>query len=563
MSINVIVRFISKNNTLFHGGCLLKVIIALVEIVILLCSCFSVVSLLPANDIGMNDDSFFIQQTNSVSYSQIEWSKFFGGSQLDWGWSVQQTYDEGYIIAGETTSFGAGGYDAWLIKTDGEGSEVWNKTFGGELKDGARSVLITRDSCIVMAGYTDSFGHGYTHDFWLIKTDNTGHELWNRTYGGSHSEAGFSVFQTTDGGFIITGYTYSFGAGANDVWLIKTNPTGYEVWNKTFGGPEGEYGMSVQQTTDQGFIIAGSTSSFGDGNDDGWLIKTDSDGNELWNKTIGGGNNDWFGSVAQTRDGGYIVTGDTASFSTGGYDAWFIKTDGSGVSQWQTVCGEAFFHETGYSIQQMNDGGFIATGSITSRNTSLSDLWVRELNSSGTEQWYLMFPGAKNDCGYSVRPTKDGGSVVVGYTDSFGMDNRNVIVIKLSSNNENLPPATPTLTGPSQGIVGRSYNFSTCTIDLDNDAVFFWFDWGDGNNSGWFGPYNSSVHINTTYKWTVKGVYDIKVKAKDISGAESPWSDPLPIMMPYTIKPIWQQFFDWLFQRFPNAFPILRQLMGN
>ena len=473
----------------------MKVIITLVEIVILLCSCFSVVSLLPTNDIGMNGDSYFIQQTNTLSHSQIEWSKFFGGSQLDWGWSVQQTYDEGYIIAGETTSFGAGGYDAWLIKTDRDGSEVWNKTFGGELKDGARSVVITTDSCIVMAGYTDSFGHGYAHDFWLIKTDNTGHELWNRTYGGYRSEAGFSVFQTTDGGFIITGYTYSFGAGANDVWLIKTDPTGYEVWNKTFGGPEGEYGMSVQQTTDQGFIIAGSTSSFGDGNDDGWLIKTDSDGNELWNKTIGGGNNDWFGSVAQTRDGGYIITGDTASFSTGGYDAWFVKTDGSGVSQWQTVRGEAFFHETGYSIQQMSDGGFIATGSITSLNTSLSDLWVRKLSRSGTEQWYLIFPGAKNDCGYSIRPTKDGGSVVVGYTDSFGMNNRNVIVIKLSSNNENLPPVTPALTGPSQGIVGTSYIYTTSTTDPNGDKVRYGWDKDDGVVDFWTENYSSGQPV--------------------------------------------------------------------
>ena len=119
------------------------------------------------------------------------WNKTYGGSQLDWGWGVQQTYDGGYLIAGETTSFGAGGYDAWLIKTDKNGCEEWNKTYGGRLKDGARSVLITRDSYIVLAGYTDSFGHGGVHDFWLIKTDSSGREVWNRTYGGSRSEAGF------------------------------------------------------------------------------------------------------------------------------------------------------------------------------------------------------------------------------------------------------------------------------------------------------------------------------------------------------------------------------------
>ena len=539
----------------------MKVIITFIEIVVLICSCCSVVSLFSTKDIGMNGDSYFIQQGNTVYHSQIEWNKFFGGSQLDWGWDVKQTYDGGYIIVGETTSFGAGGYDAWLIKTNKDGCEVWNKTFGGALKDGARSVLITNESCIIMAGYTDSYGHGNNHDFWLIKTDETGQEMWNRTYGGSSSEAGFSVFQTTDGGFIITGYTYSFGARANDVWLIRTNPSGYEVWNKTFGGPEGEYGMAVQQTTDQGFIIAGSTSSFGAGRDDGWLIKTNADGNELWNITIGGENNDWFGSVTQTHDGGFIITGDTASFSTGGYDAWFIKIDNYGVSQWKTVLGEAFFHETGYSIQEMRNGDFIATGSITSLNTSLSDLWVRKLSASGREQWCLIFPGTQNDCGYSICPTKDDGCVAVGYTDSLGTNNRNVILIKLSSNNENLPPQTPILTGPSEGIAGTSYTFFAFTRDLDNDSIYFWFDWGDGNKSGWLGPFNSNVTINSTHTWTVKGSYSTKVKAKDTFGAESNWSDPLPIKMPYLYNPI-QQFLELLFQRFLNAFPpLLRQIL--
>jgi hypothetical protein len=291
------------------------------------------------------------------------------------------------FICGSFTSFQTTQYSqSQLIKTDRDGCEEWNKTFGGGLKDGARSVLITSDSCIVMAGYTDSYGHGGNHDFWLIKIDETGNELWNRTYGGDHSDAGFSVSQTTDGGFIILGYTYSFGAGANDIWLIKTDQAGHAIWNKTFGTSGGEYGMSVQQTDDQGFIIAGSTSSFGAGKDEGWLIKTNANGSKLWDIIIGGGSNDWFGSVVQTRDGGYIITGDTASFSKGGYDAWFIKIDDSGISQWQTVLGDTFFDETGYSVKETMDGGYIATGSITSLNTSSSDLWVRKLNTSGTEQ---------------------------------------------------------------------------------------------------------------------------------------------------------------------------------
>lgn len=500
------------------------------------------------------------QQSVMLSSSEIEWSKFFGGGQLDWGWDVQQTYDGGYIIVGETTSFGAGGYDAWLIKTDKDGCEEWNKTFGGYLKDGARSVLIMNDSCIIMAGYTDSYGHGSAHDFWLIKTDDTGDEVWNRTYGSSHSEAGFSVSQTHDGGFVITGYTYSFGAGANDIWLIKTDFNGYELWNTTFGGPQSEYGMSVQQTTDQGFIIAGSTSSFGEGKDDGWLIKTDVDGNELWNITTGGEYNDWFGSVAQTHDSGFIITGDTASFSTGGYDAWFIKINNSGMLQWQTVLGDAFFHETGYSVQETIDAGFISTGSTTSFNTSLSDLWVRKLNASGSEQWCLTFQGAQNDCGYSICSTKDSGSVVTGYSDSFNRNDRNVILLKLLSDTENLPPESPMLMGPSRGSIGTSYNFSSSTKDIDNDCVYFWFDWGDTTNSGWLGPYNSGQIISLNHSYHSEGTYMVKAKAKDIIGAESDWAT-LTVTMPYSYRPL-SKFFDVMFQRFPNAFPLLQQLMG-
>jgi len=541
----------------------MKVIITFVGIVVLICSCCSVVSLFLTRDVGVNGDSYLIQQENTVYHSQIEWSKCFGGSQLDWGWDVQQTYDGGYIIAGETTSFGAGGYDAWLIKTDKEGREEWNKTFGGDLKDGARSVIITHDSCIVMAGYTDSYGHGGNHDFWLIKTDETGNELWNRTYGGDHSEAGFSVIETTDGGFIMTGYTYSFGAGANDIWLIKTNPTGQAIWTKTFGTSAGEYGMSVQQTNDQGVIIAGCKSSFGARKDDGWLVKTNADGSKLWDRTIGGGSNDWFGSVVQTRDGGYIITGDTASYSKGGYDAWFIKINDSGISQWQTVLGDAFFDETSYSVQETMDGGYIATGSITSLNTSSSDLWVRKLNASGTEQWCLLFQGGQKDCGYSIRPTTDGGSIVVGYTDSLDLSDRNVILIKVSSDNTNLPPETPTLIGPSQGKIGTSYNFSAWTSDVENESVYFLFDWGDGNNSGWLGPYNSGITCESKHTWTQKDNYNIKVKAKDIFWLESNWSDPLSITMPYSYNKPMLQLLELLFQRFPNAFPLLRQIMRN
>jgi len=264
--------------------------------------------------------------------SPLLFTRIFGGSDSDIGYSVQQTTDGGYIITGGTYSYGYGNEDneinanVWLIKTGSTGNEEWNQTFGGSGVDQCHSVQQTTDGGFIITGRTSSYGT----DVWLIMTDSEGNEEWNQTFGGSDSDRGYSVQQTTDGGYIITGNTSSFGNGDNDVWLIKTDSQGNEEWNQTFGAGAGDRGYLVQQTDDGGYIITGYTSSFGNGDNDIWLIKTDSQGNEEWNRTFGGGNDDRGYSVQQTTDGGYIVTGYTRSFGNGGDDVWLIKTDSEG-----------------------------------------------------------------------------------------------------------------------------------------------------------------------------------------------------------------------------------------
>ena len=253
------------------------------------------------------------------------WNKTFGGTDHDAAFSVQQTSDGGYILAGETDSYGAGCGDVWLVKTDAEGNEEWSKTFGGTNWDVAWSVQQTSDGGYILAGWTESYGAG-SRDAWLVKTDSKGNEVWNKTFGGTDHDAAFSVQQTSDGSYILAGWTMSYGAGSRDAWLVKTDSKGNEVWNKTFGGTDHDAAFSVQQTSDGGYILAGWTMSY-DAGGDAWLVKTDSNGNKVWDKTFGGTYWDKAHYVQQTSDGGYILAGWTESYGAGFEDAWLIKLE--------------------------------------------------------------------------------------------------------------------------------------------------------------------------------------------------------------------------------------------
>ena len=252
-----------------------------------------------------------------------EWDRKFGRLFDDCGYSVQQTSDGGYIIVGET--WGITTSDVWLIKMDSKGSEEWDRTFSKSGVNKGYSVQQTSDGGYIITGMEGPFFGIY--DVLLIKTDSEGNEEWNRTFGGWCDTCGRSVQQTSDGGYIIAGwvYPYLFGIGSKDVLLIKTDSKGNEEWNRTFGGSDHDCGYSVQQTSDGGYIITGYTNSSGAGESDVLLIKTDSHGNKEWAMTIGGSSLDKGYSVEQTSDGGHIIVGETYSSGTGDGDVWLIK----------------------------------------------------------------------------------------------------------------------------------------------------------------------------------------------------------------------------------------------
>ena len=310
----------------------------------------------------------------SVPSPEIIWTKTYGGTGDDAGKSVQQTFDGGYIITGRTESFGNGSVDVYLIKINSYGNASWTRRYGGSSMDEGCSVEQTSDSGYIITGSTYSYGAGHK-DVYLIKTDVNGIPSWTKTYGGSSDDVGFSVQQTSDGGYIIAGYTESFGAGTTDVFLIKTDSDGNTIWTRTYGGENWDCGLSVQQTSDGEYIITGCTYSFGSGNNDVYLMRIDANGDTLWTKTYGGDLCEEGYSVRETHDGGYIITGYSESFGPGLVDVYIIKTDENGDSIWTKTCGGAD-PDIGYSVQLTSDGGYIVAGKTLSFGAGGEDVYL-------------------------------------------------------------------------------------------------------------------------------------------------------------------------------------------
>ena len=353
-----------------------------------------------------------------------ELERTFGGSNEDVGQSVLQTSDGSYIIAGSTKSDSAGGYDAWLIKADREGSEIWNKTFGGPRDDRANSVQQSSDGGYIITGATRSSGAGGS-DVWVIKTDKDGSKTWDKNIGGQLDDEGSSIRQTADGGYIIAGKTRSVSSnGYYDALLIKIDKFGNEIWKKTFAGPLDDEADLALPTSDGGYIIVGATNSYGAGDYDVWMIKTDGEGNRVWDNAFGGAQserNPWSDgwSAEQTDDGGYILTGSTRSFGSGGYDIWAIKTDEAGNKVWDKTFGGPLDDE-GDSVLKTGDGEYILAGSTSSYGAGGYDAWLIKMGRDGTKVWDKTYGGKLDDKIYSAQLINDGGYLISGITSSFG-----------------------------------------------------------------------------------------------------------------------------------------------
>jgi hypothetical protein len=286
---------------------------------------------------------FLLVKTDSSG--NMQWNKTYGGVDGDIAYSLVETIDEGYALAGYLANVGAGKDDFELIKTDADGNMQWNKTYGGTNIDRATSLVHTNDGGYALAGDTFSFGTADGGNFWLVKTDSSGNMQWNKTYAGIDYDVANSIIQTVDEGYALAGRIESAEVNGNIIpsdhqaRLVKVDSSGNLEWNKTYGGNNWEDASCIIESSHGGYILAGSTDSYGAGNGDYWLIRTDASGNMQWNKTYGGDNADEAHCVVETDDGGYALVGYTMSFGADNYDFWLVKVDSQGNMEWNKIFG--------------------------------------------------------------------------------------------------------------------------------------------------------------------------------------------------------------------------------
>ena len=366
----------------------------------------------------------------------IEWSDHYGWGKDEYASCVQQTTDGGYVVAGSTSS-GSRGIDGMIFKTNSSGGWEWGWAYGGDGYDSFYSVQQTADGGYILGGTTDPIG-STPSNIWLLKTDGNGREVWETTLGDPQGEDSAScVAQTRDGGYIIAGKTGNLLVPfAYDFSLVKTSANGTLEWSKKFGAEGIDFADSAQQTADGGYIVAGTTNSFD--STDGWLIKTDAGGDFMWGQAYGNYDAlDQFYSVQQTGDGGYIAAGSTNSSGRVKPDFWLVKINATSGIVWSKTFG-GLDSEYAHSVQQTSDGGFVLAGPTYSPSAGSPDFFVVKTDVNGNAEWSQNYGTPDTDYATSVHETRDGGFIVAGYTYySGGGSSTDTWLVKIDGDADN------------------------------------------------------------------------------------------------------------------------------
>ena len=340
--------------------------------------------------VGTEDGDFWLIKTDEDGNE--EWNQTYGGEKFETAHSLVETSDGGYALAGDTQSFGAGDSDYWLVKTDENGNEEWNQTYDKGADERARSLLETSDGGYVLAGdisYSSvDLDYGW-YEAWLVKTDENGNMEWSRTYGGKGFDGAYGLVEASDGGYVLAGFTQVWGDGWNDFWLVKTDPNGNLDWRQNYGGDRPQEAYALVEASDGGYALAGFTDLSDTERSAFWFVKTDKDGDMVWNQTIRGDYDydyDYAWDLVEVPDGGYALVGRTDYVDPEGYDVVLIKTDKNGNVEWNQTYRREMSEEAN-SLVVTSDGGFIIAGYTGSSGYEYPDFWLAKTDANGNMQW--------------------------------------------------------------------------------------------------------------------------------------------------------------------------------
>ncbi len=354
------------------------------------------------------------------------WVKTYGGSGDDRITDIKVLPDGSMIMVGSTTSFGAGDRDVWVLRLDKNGNVKWQKTYGGSKRDWASAVALAPNGDVIVAGVTDSFGAG-GDDVWVLRLDANGNVKWQKTYGGSKWDEANAVALAPNGDIIVAGHTGSFGASWYDVWVLRLDENGNVKWQKTYGGSDWDKANAVAVAKNGDIIVAGQT---GSSYSNIWVLRLDENGNVKWQKTYGRSSGDVANSVAITPNGDIIVAGETYGFGGDGKDAWILRLDSKGNVKWQKIYGGRYWDEA-YAVAIAPNGDVIIAGSTGRSGAGDSDVWVLRLDSEGNVKWQKTYGGGSDDEANAVALAPNGDIIVAGYTYSFGAGRSDVWVLRL------------------------------------------------------------------------------------------------------------------------------------
>ena len=491
-----------------HHKCLI------IAIIVILSSMTIEVCISRSDQIGVQNLQTKTEMNLPIDESgpQEEWNKTYGGVAAEEGWMVQQTNDGGFILIGYTVSFGSGSADIWLIKTDVKGNQQWSKTYGGKGNDQSRAAQQTSDGGYIIGATTQSFGSG-GDDIWVIKTDASGNIVWQKTFGGTNQDHCNAILQIPSGEYVLIG-DWDLG-GTSDLCIMKLDSVGNLLWKRVYSEEHFGFGHAIQLTSDGGFIVLGGINLYGDS--DMWLMKTDADGNMIWEKIFGDRTPEVATAVIQTQDGGFLLGGWVLPADLN-KSMLLIKTDNNGNLLWakQIPVGHAKEEYTNtLGIDETTDGGYIIAGEKIVSNDK--DAWLVKTTTNGNILWDMTIGGAADEYSCGVAEIDDEHVIVVGSTKSYGAGGNDMWLIKVSQGNGTLPPLKPTINGPISGKVNNEYPYTSSTTDPEGNQVFYWFNWADGTNSGWLGPYNSGEECNAFNTWTLKKEFHQSI-ANEVSG---------------------------------------------